>query len=103
MNNEDALLQYGITKTVYSIVYPETSAILDRLWKESPHTLYERAYEDTQDLYHLNFASAWLNWARPVLNCPVELSKHFYPTAGSSEAIQLRFLVHVKERKMLSR
>jgi histidinol-phosphate/aromatic aminotransferase/cobyric acid decarboxylase-like protein len=81
-------LAKGVTRTVYSLIYPETTAVLDKLLKSAPHHLYERAYEDTQERFHLNFAQLWLNWVSPVVSLAPELTHHFYPTAGSSEAIR---------------
>lgn len=77
----------GLTSAVYGLVLPETRAMLQRLWSEQPHVLFERAYEDTQDAAHLAFLRAWRHWVAP---CVTGLDAHEfqYVTNGSSEGIR---------------
>jgi histidinol-phosphate/aromatic aminotransferase/cobyric acid decarboxylase-like protein len=77
-----------ITKTVYSWYFPETRQVVDTLWRERPHALYEQAYTKRQDGMHGPFLARWREWARAA---GVELGDgfvHEYPTAGASEGIQ---------------
>ena len=72
---------------MYGLVLPETRALVDRLWKEQPHVLFERAYEDSQDTTHLAFLEAWRRWAAPATT-GLDAFRHQYVTNGSSEAIR---------------
>ncbi len=76
----------GISKAVYGLVFPETRAMLDRIWTARPHALFEDAYTDIQDGANDAFLETWKSWAADVLVLP-DLH-HGYPTAGSSEAIR---------------
>lgn len=76
-----------VTKTVYSLYLPQTRAIVDALWAERPHAMYERNYERTQDAMHEPFLAAWQSF---VVQGGVRLPSgdgHVYPTAGASEGI----------------
>jgi len=74
----------NVVRTVISLYYPETRAILDALWAEKPHELYERGYEGRQENYHVPFLEAWKDWSR----VNVRAFPHAYPTAGASEPIK---------------
>src|SRR4051812_43309713 len=78
----------GVSKMVYSIAYPETRIIKDRIWDLHPHNMYERTQTKRQDDMHLPFFEEWIKWSKPVLNFNEINFKYFYPTCGSSEAIQ---------------
>ncbi len=90
--------RYGITKVVYSLVYPETRAILDALWGARPHTLFERAYLDLQDGAEEVFIDRWAGWAEPVVG---DLSSFGwrYATAGSTEAIRESIWMHARQAR----
>lgn len=83
-------LMKNVTKTVYSLFYPETEKVTDDLWKSCPHFLYKKAYENknVQNKFHLKFKNQWLKWTNKSLKFHPNLLKNFYPTAGSSEAIR---------------
>jgi histidinol-phosphate/aromatic aminotransferase/cobyric acid decarboxylase-like protein len=75
------------TKTVYSLYYPETRRIVDALWREAPHHLYERNYTKRQDAMHGPFLDAWRRFATAA---GVRLGDGFpneYPVAGANEGI----------------
>ena len=104
MDIQAKLLKLGLSKTVYSLLYPEAKKVLDNLWNEKPHSMYERPYLDKQDGSHLDFFNTWLNWTSSVLKIDKGLIKYFYPTAGSSEAIRdsiavlaSKFLTHAHQ------
>ena len=84
---DQKLLKLGACKGVISLIYPETTQIQTKLWKSNPLDLYTDSYLDKQDPYHIDFFHAWLKWSSPVLKLNRKLT-HFYPTAGSSEAIR---------------
>jgi hypothetical protein len=75
------------TKTVYSLYYPETRRIVEALWRETPHHLYERNYTKRQDAMHGPFLESWKRFAGAA---GVELGDgftHEYPVAGANEGI----------------
>jgi hypothetical protein len=83
----------GVSRTVYSLVYPETRAAVDALWQERPHALYECPYEGQQDTAHEALLTGWLQWARSVVTVPDASHPHggfpfAYATAGSTEALR---------------
>lgn len=77
----------GLTTAVYGLVLPETRAMVRRLWSERPESLFERAYDDRQDVAHHVFIEAWKRWVAPHINGLSDFSHH-YTTNGSSEAIR---------------
>lgn len=78
-----------ITRTVYSICYPQTQLVLAELMKnESIHEMYHETWTKKQDSLHLEFLDAWKNWVSPRFDFNQEKLSHFYPTNGSSEAIR---------------
>lgn len=77
----------GLSAAVYGLVLPETRAIVERLWAEQPHVLFEQAYEDSQDATHLAFLRTWREWVSPAVT-GLDGFRHQYVTNGSSEAIR---------------
>lgn len=77
-----------IEKTVFSQVYPETENMARKLYKEEEIYKRHRAgYTRVQDAYHETFREAYLYWSKPVVKGLYSFP-HFYPSAGSSEAIR---------------
>jgi len=82
----------GVCKTVYSIYWPFTRDLIDRVWqseREALHRQYEEAWTKKQDALHDTFLEGWVIWATPVR--PVITPSAFpyrYPTSGSSEALR---------------
>ena len=76
----------GVSKAVYGLVFPETRAMLDRIWAARPHVLFENPYSEAQDGANEVFLDSWRFWSSDVLALPS--FAHGYPTAGSSEAIR---------------
>lgn len=89
--------------TVYSWVMPETERLLTELATNPEHQtamreLERAAWTKRQDSVHYAFAEQWREWVSPAINLPMSLLEcdltlpstpwHFYPTAGSSEAIR---------------
>jgi hypothetical protein len=82
------LLNLGIAGTVYSLPYPETMAVTERLWSSiNPRDMFDRAYIRRQDVAHRYFIDAFREWAAPVLD-GLETYPHGYPANGSSEALK---------------
>jgi hypothetical protein len=82
----------GITRTVYSLIFPETRRLTEAMWQgaahENLHDMFERAWTKRQDPLHLALFDAWRDWSAPVLTWDAAAFAHRYPTAGSSEAIR---------------
>jgi histidinol-phosphate/aromatic aminotransferase/cobyric acid decarboxylase-like protein len=76
-----------VARTVYSLYYPETRGVVDVLWAERPHGLYERNYEKRQDAMHHGCLEGWRAWASRAGVRLGDGFAHHYPTAGASEAI----------------
>src|SRR5215469_13186281 len=76
-----------VARTVYSLYYPETRRVVDALWSERPHGLYERNYEKRQDALHVGCLEGWRAWADRAGVRLGDGFAHHYPTAGASEGI----------------
>lgn len=100
----DIIKEFGISKTVYSLCFPETKKVLESLWQESEclHDMYSETWTKKQDDYHLSFAETFKEWSRPNLSVNWNDFPFFYPTNGASEAIreQLAYL-SIKENKRI--
>jgi len=83
---ELSLDQGGIRRMVYSLYYPETRAIVDQMWGDRPHAMYEQAWERHED-DDLNdrFVEAWVRWSGITIDRGFNYA---YPSMGSSEAIK---------------
>lgn len=92
--------EFGISKTVYSLYFPETQKVLSTLWHQETelHHLYTNAYTKKQDAYHLGFSEMFKQWSQSALTVKWIDFPYFYPTNGASEAIreQLAFLSQKK-------
>ncbi len=88
----------GVSKMVHSIYYPETRLIKENLWKSLPHNIFESPYKKNQDNMHLPFFEAWVKWSKPVLDFTP--FPYFYPTCGSSEAIQEKIALMPKDSSL---
>lgn len=100
----DLIKEFGISKTVYSLCFPETKNILNSLLAESEsiHSMYSETWTKKQDNYHLSFAETFKQWSKPNLIVNWEDYPYFYPTNGASEAIreQIAYL-STKENKRI--
>lgn len=77
-----------VSRTVYALYLPETRAIVDRLWNEKPHFMYDEAYTKKQDQYHRSFFNEYKKFSSPDLNVVWADFPYEYPTNGSCEAIR---------------
>lgn len=91
---------YGISKMVYSITYPETRIIKDKIWATRPHSMYERTHNKYQDDMHLSFFEEWIKWTGPVLDFNESNFKYIYPICGSSEGIQESIAFHATNEEI---
>jgi|HubBroStandDraft_6_1064221.scaffolds.fasta_scaffold161087_2 histidinol-phosphate/aromatic aminotransferase/cobyric acid decarboxylase-like protein len=76
-----------VSRTVYSLYYPETRRVVDALWAERPHALYERNYGKRQDAMHRGCLDGWVAWATRAGVRLGDGFAHHYPTSGASEGI----------------
>jgi len=83
-----------VMRSVYSLYFPETRAVVDALWAERPHHLYERNYTKRQDAMHRGCLDGWVAWAGRAGVRFGEGFAHHYPTAGASEAIHALMAFH---------
>lgn len=74
------------TDTVYSFYYPEVRNIVEELWANRPHSLYEEAYTKKQDAYHRVLLELYRSWVDHRISIPAPF--HGYYTSGSNEAIR---------------
>lgn len=84
--DKERLAALGVSTTVYSLVYPETRAVLGELWDSHPHAMYEAPWTARQDAMHEDFFATWAAWSG--LPGIAGRLPHAYPTGGSSEAIR---------------
>lgn len=105
-----ALLAAGASGTIYSLVMPESEAVLAAIVDggEKPPTalssveavvaeqeirrrryfdMYREPWSQKQDDMHVAYFDKWIEWARPVVDFPSDLFPFRYPTAGASEGI----------------
>ena len=80
-----------VSTTVYSVVWPETEALVRRCMTHELDAMlnaHRDAHTKHQDGLHEPFFDAWTRFAAPALAWnPGDFPEH-YPTAGSSEAIR---------------
>lgn len=93
MDKSELATEFGISKTVYSLVYRETEAIEAQCRAEMPRELYGEPWTGKQDEVHEEFFHSWANiMGQPVTGFGFHkmraLFPHYYPTSGSSEAIR---------------
>lgn len=81
----------AVSRTVYSVVWPETESLVRRCMKEETEAMLARhrgASTKRQDPMHEEFFEAWKGFAAGELRMPWGDFPHRYPCAGSSEAIR---------------
>jgi hypothetical protein len=88
----DLLTLHGISKTVYSLIYPETRMMIENLWnlggRGELSEMYEEPETKKQDEMHKEFLNKWLSWVAPIVDFDPGVLAYSYPTNGSSEAIR---------------
>lgn len=93
----DLIKDFKISKTVYSLCFPETENLLRSfLSKNDFSDFYNETWTKKQDLYHLELSEGFKEWSKDYLKFN---QKHFYPTNGSSEAIreQICYLISLNK------
>lgn len=84
------VLPPGVSLTVYSVVWPDTEALVRRCMVEEAEAMLDRhraAHTKRQDALHGPFFDAWRRFAAPAVS-GLEAFGEAYPCAGSSEAIR---------------
>jgi hypothetical protein len=92
-----------LSKTVYSLIYPESRQVIEELWTSKPLYLYEEAYLRHQDKYHEDFLKSWQQWSSPVVLVDYSSFPHAYPANGSSEALREILAQYASEELKLHR
>lgn len=85
---QSQMFNESVSKTVYSLVYPETRALMHEALSEHTNEMIARhdaPHLRTQDAYGPDFARDWWRWAGFE---HADQWAHFYPTCGASEALR---------------
>lgn len=89
------LRQSGVSKTIYSLVMPETEAVIDDILGDTGgpirnafHDSYREAWTQKQDAMHEAFFETWKHWSRPIVEADWDRFPFMYPTAGASEGLR---------------
>ncbi|MEZ5681102.1 MAG: hypothetical protein R3E14_07355 [Erythrobacter sp.] len=89
-----ALLAAGASGTIYSLVMPESEAVLAEVMDGGPAGRdagllehYREAWTQKQDALHESYFERWVAWSAPVVRFDAAGFPHRYPTAGASEGI----------------
>lgn len=93
-NVKQELLAAGASGTIYSLVMPESEAVLAAVMDGGPAGRekgllehYREAWTQKQDALHEGYFERWIRWSRPVVQFDAAAFPHRYPTAGASEGI----------------
>jgi hypothetical protein len=81
----------GVSKTIYSLVMPETEATFARIAdedREGYFSLFREAWTQKQDLLHESFFEQWKCWVATAVKADWNSFPLFYPTGGASEALR---------------
>lgn len=100
MSNKDQYFKQllgtsGFSKTVYSLVMPETERIVDGIigntgseTREAFHDIYRGAWTQKQDAAHQVFFETWKEWNNPIVDANWNQFPYMYPTNGASEGLR---------------
>ncbi len=95
-------IERDITKTVYSICWPETKKIFEELNTTEMSDIYLETWSKKQDSIHFDFKSSFEFFAQDKTNLDFSEFPFFYPTNGSSEAIREEICyLHSLGKKMI--
>lgn len=91
---KQALLAAGASGTIYSLVMPESEAVLADVMDGGADGRdagllehYREAWTQKQDALHVGYFERWIDWSAPVVKFDASAFPHRYPTAGASEGI----------------
>lgn len=91
---KQALLAAGASGTIYSLVMPESEAVLAEVMDGGATGRdagllehYREAWTQKQDALHEGYFERWIRWSAPVVKFGADAFPHRYPTAGASEGI----------------
>lgn len=100
-----ALLDAGVSGTIYSLVMPESESALSYVVDGGDNNAgtdvaglraarsrqyfsrYHEPWSQKQDAMHESYFDTWLRWSAPVVTFPADDFPYRYPTAGASEGI----------------
>lgn len=92
----DLIKDLKLSKTVYSLCFPETELALKNFLSENDFSnLYTETWTKKQDQYHIEFAETFKNWSKNSIKFNLN---YFYPSNGASEAIreQIAYIANSK-------
>jgi hypothetical protein len=91
----EVLANAGVSKTIYSLVMPETERIVDGIvgdagsrLREEFHSSYREAWTQKQDAAHEVFFDTWKNWNSLVVKTDWAQFPFMYPINGASEGLR---------------
>jgi len=91
---KQALLAAGASGTIYSLVMPESEAVLTEVVDGGAAGRdagflehYREAWTQKQDALHEGYFERWIAWSALVVKFDAAAFPHRYPTAGASEGI----------------
>ncbi|QKG70963.1 hypothetical protein [Erythrobacter mangrovi] len=91
---KQALFAAGASGTIYSLVMPESEAMLAAVMdggtagrEAGLFDHYREAWTQKQDTLHESYFERWIAWSSPVVKFDATAFPHHYPTAGASEGI----------------
>lgn len=91
----------GISKTVYSVCYPQTQSVCESFWKNKLPLLHDSLYKNTwskaQDKMGYDLVKTYFNTLSPWVKINLEDFGFFYPSAGSSEAIREQIVILINK------
>lgn len=96
--DQERLLGFGITSTVYALPWKESEEVVKRLWREAPYDdLYGDPYRRRQDEEHVTLIEGYKRWAVPIVD---GLEEYEFPYAanGSSDAIRDAIAILIKTK-----
>lgn len=78
-----------LTRTIYSIAWPETHEILKEVHALDHTKMFSDTWSKKQDAMHLPYMNKWKKVFNPYISFDEEKLKFGYPTNGSSESINM--------------
>jgi len=85
----------GVSKTIYSLVMPETEAVIDGIFgdadsplREAFHDAYREAWTQKEDTMHEGFFDTWKQWNSPIVEADWSQFPFMYPINGASEGLR---------------
>src|SRR5262245_55604161 len=96
---QQILQTLGVSKSVYSIPFPETEQVFHRCMADhDARQMLQKPYTMIQDSMGDDFFEQYAAWSRPVVQIDRTAYPQHYPGNGSSELIRETITQHIIER-----